>query len=1026
MDAKIIQALAARAWSQSTIVHFYCTALAKVLSFYHATTKFGIHHKDGQNTTQLLAFDQAHFDSFSHVMASCASNSTSLATTWPQDIAFCTSKPHPHSLSLFTFTLSLDKLFGEEVHYLFDPQLFSTTLINQMHQHWMQCLLWGLEHPNQALSEFCLLTACERQQIQIEHRANQVQFPKAGILNWLQSQVSQHPEQLAILSQTTSYTFKALETNSSRLAHQLWSLLQPIQEAQNQPRIAICMQATSEALLCLYAILKINGCMIPLNPNAPIARQQRILEDAKADIVITDCKFTEIFQTHCQLKVISYPQLSSTKPTAPLPNIVYQEKDELYIMYTSGSQGQPKGILVNHQNLTNIIYGACRALDLQGQTSLLGLTQSIFDPFMFDVFGALYLGSTYIVVEEDIRHAPKALACMIERYQPDFILATPSLWRSFCDYLKPMPHQPFLATAGEALDPALAKKLYALSPNLWNLFGPTETSIYVSYAKVTPKDIHIGSPFANYETYILNPNGQVLPPGIEGELYVGGPGLAKYFANPELQRQQFNCFIQQPSEFNHVQLYRSGDRVVKDHQGRIHFLGRIDQQVKIRGQRVEPREIEIQMLEHPTVQQAAVVIKEAQTAPQIVAFLVLKPPMHWFGKIKWLRDKHIQRIRSMLKKNLPNYMWPSQFIIQSKLPLTSAGKVARQTLAQTILTVKSKQLGPIPKAIDKKLKWIWTLVLSKSLPAKANFFDHGGDSMAAIQLCLEINHHFQRQLPVTWCYQYPSQHTQLQWLKENSFETEFNPLMPLRALQSNGPTLYLFHPSVAGAEVYHALTNALPTGLNIIGVNPHNLYHKGNMINDFQQLVNYYTQLIQAHPSSGPLFLGGWSFGGLLALECARQLHLTHHIAKVYIFDCLKMDKTILYGLSFLLRFRWFYQMEDANRYNRLPLWFQKQLVRSIALDFKMLYRHQMQPYPYPVDFFKATKPSLLSRISVEGPANGYEKYFNHLNIHSMDADHLHLLAPPIVDDIAKLIQKDILNTPVIQQSLTTAAENCV
>lgn len=891
------------------------------------------------------------------------------------------------------------------LNYHFKSSIFNQTYIQQFHALLLRFLNWLSPHWNQPLSSFEWMSEETKAQITAFEDKNQRTFPQTGIISWLKKHAIATPQQTALRFAGDALDYQTLDSQTDDLALtlQAWIQSHAIAKRNQGLKIAVCYPAGFDEIKIIISILKINACFIPLNPKAPNAYLASVLTDAKADFVLVDKRWKKELQTNISIPCVSIENLIDGPN--PLTPFVYQSPaplDPIYILYTSGSTGQPKGICIHHQNVCNIIYGIADQINLKDCRQILGITKSYFDPFIFDFFSAILHGCTYIIVADCVRINPQQLAGMIEEEQPDFIFATPTLWRELIDYLQPQKKIRIMASGAERLDSSLAQVLQGFCCELWNFFGPTETSIYCSLAQIKDKQVDIGRPFPNYTMFVANQYGQLLPPGVAGELYIGGPGLGRYIS-PHVQNEHyFNTFINNPNYLKNTTFYKSGDHVVQQQNGRFQFLGRLDDQLKIRGQRVCPQMIENILLKQRPVKEVLVIPFKQGTQLKLAAYVRLQPPWSKFSKWTLIKKKIRQLLLTEIKNKLPEAMHLAKVVFVNTLPQTSNGKLDRNTLLAQTLNQPLFSHQIIDGNNAQVLELIWQHVLNQKINLNADFFALGGNSIQALHLLAEINKRFNLHLPATWVYQYPRFQQQINSIEKSKPQQNFQALTTLRCIGQTKPTLILFHPSLAGAEIYNHLIKRMHANLNIIGVNPFNLYSQKPMIQTLDKLLDYYTHEIINQSLQGPVYLGGWSFGAVLAIETARRLQERLNIHELFIFDCLDVDKNVNFLLQFFLRYRWFYRFIDFANYDVLPDFFYQRMRLAISQDFKMLQNYQLKPIDLPIQYFRAAKDSFLARVSANYQQCAYRCFSEQMSLHHIQADHFELLLPPFVDEIAE------------------------
>ncbi|AFZ30327.1 amino acid adenylation domain protein [Gloeocapsa sp. PCC 7428] len=599
--------------------------------------------------------------------------------------------------------------------------LFKPQTIQRMADH-LQILLCGIiANPEQRLSELPLLTADEQHQLLVGWNQTQVEYPQNQCIHQLfEAQVERTPDAVAVVFEDEQLTYHQLNQRANQLAHYLQKL-----GVGTEVLVGICVERSLEMIVGLLAILKAGGAYLPLDLNYPQERLAFMLQDAQVKILLTQAHLLEILPPH-QAKTICIDNWQIIKNESQENiNTLVLSINNAYILYTSGSTGQPKAVVIEHQNVIDLIYWAKEIFSYQDISGVLASTSICFDLSVFEIFVPLSWGGKVIVIE-NLLHLQTSVAAQ----KVTLINTVPS---AIAELLRINGIPACVRTinlAGEALPQKLVQQLYQKTSvqNVFNLYGPSEDTTYSTFSLVNAEDnlITIGRPIANTQIYILDSQLQLSPIGIPGEVYICSNGLARGYLNrPTLTAEKFI-----PNPFSHkigARLYKTGDLARYLPDGNIEFLGRIDHQVKIRGFRIELGEIEAVLSQHPAVQ-ASVVTAEEQ---RIVAYWVAKQPA-----------PAISELRHFLDQNLPQYMIPATFVQLPALPLTPNGKVDRKALpAPDYVRPELETQFIAPRTpIEAKLAQIWAEVLRvEQVGIEDNFFELGGDSILTIQIVAKAN-----------------------------------------------------------------------------------------------------------------------------------------------------------------------------------------------------------------------------------------------------------------------------------------------
>ena len=658
------------------------------------------------------------------------------APTTPLELPGLTLKPlEIHSKTAkFDLTLYVEEAdTGLIANLEYNTDLFDASTINRMLGHYQRLLESIVANSNQQLSELSLLTEAEQYQLLVEFNQTQsssaIQNPKSKIQQCihqlLEAQVEKTPDAVAVVFEDEQLTYRELNQKANQLANYLVSLgIKP------EILVGICVERSLEMLISLLAILKAGAAYVPLDPAYPQDRIAYILEDAKISVLLTQQHLMVQLPKH-QAKVICLDTEWNSIAQEVQDNLATEvtSNNLAYVIYTSGSTGKPKGVQIQHGAVVNFLTSMRQTPGITERDVLLSVTTITFDIAALELYLPLMVGASVVVVSQEVTSDGVQLLAKIAESGATIMQATPATWRMLLEAgLSKMSLK--ILCGGEELPHNLSQQLLERCDSLWNLYGPTETTIWSAVYRVKREDgvAYVGSAIANTQIYILDKYLNPVPIGIPGELYIAGDGLARsYFNRPELTAEKFipNPFSSKPG----ARLYKTGDLAHYLPDGNIKFIGRIDQQVKIRGFRIELGEIEAVLSQHPDVQTAVVLAPEDETGnKRLVTYFV---PEKQFTNLK------SSDLRSYLEEKLPHYMVPSTFVILERLPLTPNGKVDRKALPkpdQMQLELAATYVAP-RNSMEQILAEIWSEVLGlKQISIHDNFFALGGDSILTIQV----------------------------------------------------------------------------------------------------------------------------------------------------------------------------------------------------------------------------------------------------------------------------------------------------
>lgn len=648
----------------------------------------------------------------------------------------------------------------------YDAHRINSTAIEQLWGHLTTLLMAVMDDPTQAIPQLPMLTAAEQQQLQAWNNTAADYPPTQTVVDLFEQQVAQTPEQIAVVllsseaeqnhpaTAQTTLTYQQLNTQANRLAHQLLDLQQQMALPAN-PLIAIAVERSLDMLIGLLGILKAGGAYVPIDPSYPDARIAHMLTDSAAPIVLTQSSLqSHLPATNAQ--VLCLDTLDFSAQNAANPSVPIQAQDLAYVIYTSGSTGKPKGVMVKQYGLLNFLLDMQQRTGLSVDDKLLAVTTLSFDIAALELYLPLISGSCLHLASQAIASDGLSLQQHLTQHAITFMQATPATWQML-KHSHWHPATPLnILCGGEALLPDLANYLLEHSQNLWNVYGPTETTIWSTAYPIQNKLSHypaIGRPIANTRIYILDAHHQLQPPGIPGELCIAGAGLARGYLNrPELSAEKF---IEIDLFGQTERIYKTGDLARWLPDGNLEYLSRIDHQIKLRGFRIELGEIEVVLSQHEAVKDNALVVQQTGNDKRLIAYITVHDALNAEHGV------FITALRDWLKTRLPDYMVPSHIVILDKLPLTPNGKINRKVLEKRAneenLVVASLDYVAPRNAEEERIAHIWadTLGLEK-VGIHDDFFTLGGHSLLATQVISRIRDQLKVNLPIKTLFQYPT------------------------------------------------------------------------------------------------------------------------------------------------------------------------------------------------------------------------------------------------------------------------------
>ena len=580
----------------------------------------------------------------------------------------------------------------------------------------MQTLLSAMiADAEQRLGELPLLDAASQQVLLLDcNRSAMAYDPAHSVHRLIEEQAARSPEAIAVIAEDGQLSYAQLNARANQLAGYL-------REQGIGPDVAVGIALDRGAYLpvALLAVMKAGGAYVPMDPEFPRERLAHMLDDSGLSLLLSERRLLSALpatavSTFCVDDIDVLSRFSADNGAA-----LGHPEHLAYVIYTSGSTGKPKGVAVRQGGLVNFLHSMAATPGISASDRVLGLTSLSFDISALELYLPLLAGGAVVLVERLAAKDPARLLDIIDQHRVSVIQATPSSWGMLAS------HEGFARLrgkrffcGGEALSPELAARLGEQAAQLWNLYGPTETTIWSALNLVQGLP-NLGGPLANTQLYVLDDGLNLAPPGVPGELYIGGDGLARgYHARPGLTAERF---VADPFSRTGARLYRTGDLARRRADGVLEYLGRIDQQVKIRGLRIELGEIEACLLAQAGVGEAAVVARESAHGKQLV------------GYVTGVDDSHLAGLKAQLRRDLPDYMVPAHLVVLPRMPLTPNGKLDRKALPAPDWQPR-EYVAPRTET-EQTLAGIWAQVLGLSqVGVTENFFELGGHSLLATQV----------------------------------------------------------------------------------------------------------------------------------------------------------------------------------------------------------------------------------------------------------------------------------------------------
>ena len=587
----------------------------------------------------------------------------------------------------------------------------------------------------------------ERRQLLVEWNDTAVEYRHEKCVHQLfEQQVERATDAVAVVFEDQELTYRNLNERANRIGQYLRRI-----GVEPGALVGLCLESSPELVVGILGVMKAGGAYVPLDADYPPQRLQFMLADAKVGFLVTQHSLLgRLPAADCQIVCLDAENANLDNCSLDNPSVNVAADNLAYVMYTSGSTGQPKGVQSPHSAVVNLLTAMAARPGVTSEDRLLSVTTPTFDISVLELLLPLTVGACLELLPSEVASDATRLANALTKEGVTVLQATPAMWLMLiqCGW-NGSSHLKALC-GGEAMLDSLARELKPRCRELWNMYGPTETTIWSTTHRVADGEspASIGRPIANTQVYVLDARRNPVPTGVPGELYIGGAGLARGYLNrPELTAERFvaNPF----SDTADARLYRTGDLCRWRADGNLEFLGRLDDQVKLRGFRIELGEIETVLNEHPDVAQSVVILREVRPDDRrLVAYCVAADPGLNFSALK-----------SHLRNRLPDYMMPAAFVRLDTLPLTSSGKVNRRALPAPDESRPELETGFVaPRTpIEQHLASIWCEILGiGTVGIHDNFFALGGHSLLATRVSARIASALQVDLPLRKLFEAPT------------------------------------------------------------------------------------------------------------------------------------------------------------------------------------------------------------------------------------------------------------------------------
>ncbi len=919
------------------------------------------------------------------------------------------------------------------LEWSYNTQLFKPATIKSMMEEFTSLLHAIVADPNVKIKD---IPAFQKQKIKNPQLS--VPYPKnKTIVDLFSEQAKKTPTNTALIFENEKLSYQELDERSNQLAHYLKA-----RNVGQETLVPICMNRSLEMIIGILGILKAGGAYVPIDPEYPQDRINYMLSDTGGRIAVCDASSSKLLNGKGKVeeavcidsdwKAISQQSKEDLKTSSSPSNLAY-------IIYTSGSTGRPKGVMIEHINVVRLFKTGSPLYDFNENDVWTMFHSFCFDFSVWEMYGALFYGGCVIVVPKLVAKDARLFGDLIIARKVTVLNQTPSAFYVLQEYLTGKTNAlgvRYVIFGGEALNPSKLKpwkQLYS-DCQLINMYGITETTVHVTYKEIGWEQLNstssvIGRPIPTLSAYILDSYQNAAPVGVPGELYIGGAGLARGYLNlPQLTSERF---IKSLFDDGSERLYRTGDLAKWLPDGSIEYLGRIDDQVKIRGFRIELGEIETVLQQYPGVKHCVVTAVEDNNGDKkLIGYVVTHGAFNKDAITNWLGSK------------LPEYMVPSLVMRVDKIPLTSNGKVDKKALPEPVLLLDSEREKYIaPRTNNEKLV---AGILAESLGLEKvsindDFFELGGHSLIAVKVMKLLEEKTGRRLPITSLFEAPTVAKLSLLLDVEKKAILWKSLVPIKP-EGNKPTLYLIHGSGLTVLVFNSLARDLDPDQPVYGLQAKGLNGE-NPLNTIEEMAAYYiSEIIEQNPN-GPYCLAGYSFGGLVAFEMAKQLEaMGKQVKTLAIFDTnanisddsfsvpVKMKRKALRQLpkmkfifrslkrnfidTILYQFNFFgKKIRRGLEKSKLvaPEKTEEEILSMYAKHInekhdKAYHNYKLTPYNGAIDLFRVNKrlyylddPEFL----------GWKPYaLRGLRVHEIPGDHKTFLLSPNEKELAKILQQ--------------------
>ncbi|MEC3650387.1 non-ribosomal peptide synthetase DhbF [Bacillus subtilis] len=761
----------------------------------------------------------------------------------------------------------------------YSTDLFKRETAQALADRLMRLLEAAESDPDEQIGNLDILAPEERSSMVADWQSVSEKIPHACLPEQFEKQAALRPDAIAVVYEDQALSYAELNERANRLARMLIS-----EGVGPEQFVALALPRSLEMAVGLLAVLKAGAAYLPLDPDYPADRIAFMLKDAQPAFIMTNTKAADHIPPveNVPKIVLDDPELAEKLNTYPAENPKNKDRTQplsplntAYVIYTSGSTGVPKGVMIPHQNVTRLFAATEHWFRFSSDDIWTMFHSYAFDFSVWEIWGPLLHGGRLVIVPHHVSRSPEAFLRLLVKEGVTVLNQTPS---AFYQFMQAEREQPDLGQAlglryvifgGEALELSRLEDWYNRHPEnrpqLINMYGITETTVHVSYIEldrsmaVLRANSLIGCGIPDLGVYVLDERLQPVPPGVAGELYVSGAGLARgYLGRPGLTSERF---IADPFGPPGTRMYRTGDVARLRADGSLDYVGRADHQVKIRGFRIELGEIEAALVQHPQLEDAAVIVREDQPGDKRLAAYVI-PSEETFDTAE---------LRKYAAERLPDYMVPAAFMTMKELPLTPNGKLDRKALPAPDFAAAVTGRGPRTPQEEILCDLFMEVLHLPRVGIDDRFFDLGGHSLLAVQLMSRIREALGVELSIGNLFEAPTVAGLAERLEMGSSQSALDVLLPLRT-SGDKPPLFCVHPAGGLSWCYAGLMTNIGTDYPIYGLQARGIGQREELPKTLDDMAADYIKQIRTVQPKGPYHLLGWSLGGNVVQAMATQL----------------------------------------------------------------------------------------------------------------------------------------------------------